>query len=298
MLVDNQWALTRARRAQLSQLFELLAGLRGEDDRAVLDAIADPLTWLSTHAVGDEFRPAFERFVAEIFSPLLDKLGWDPRPTDTTDDRETRARVLGLLGRTAGLRTVQEEARRRIEAHLNGTQRLDPDLAGPLASVAATHGDAALYDRYVQRMREAEATDAQEEARFRGALAAFEDPALVQRTAEACFDTSIIRVQDRGLMLFSLLGTRYGRGVTWPIVRAHWDTDVAPLDSGVKHRVIGALGQVTPRDLAEQVAAFLKAKRAPDTAEVTAQALERLRLGTEQAQRLGIELQGALARIQ
>ncbi|MEA2638656.1 MAG: puromycin-sensitive aminopeptidase, partial [Chloroflexota bacterium] len=152
MLVDNQWALTRARRAQLSQLFELLAGLRGEDDRAVLDAIADPLTWLSTHAVGDEFRPAFERFVAEIFSPLLDKLGWDPRPTDTTDDRETRARVLGLLGRTAGLRTVQEEARRRIEAHLNGTQRLDPDLAGPLASVAATHGDAALYDRYVQRM--------------------------------------------------------------------------------------------------------------------------------------------------
>src|SRR5207248_2519137 len=112
------------------------------------------------------------------------------------------------------------------------------------------------------------------------------DPALVKRTAEATFDASVIRVQDRGLMLFSLLGTRYGRGITWPVVREHWDTGVAPLDAGVKHRAIGALGQVTPMQLAEQVATFLKAKRMPDTQEATAQALERLRLGTEQAQRL------------
>ena len=65
---------------------------------------------------------------------------------------------------------------------------LDPDIASALAGIAAASGDESLYDRYVARMREAEATDAQEEARFRNALPAFEDAKLVQRTADAAFD--------------------------------------------------------------------------------------------------------------
>src|SRR5581483_4796231 len=56
MLIDNQWALTRAGKAHVRQLFELMEGLRGEEDRAVLEAMAGPLSWLSTHAVTDQQR--------------------------------------------------------------------------------------------------------------------------------------------------------------------------------------------------------------------------------------------------
>src|SRR2546423_15357788 len=79
MLVDNYWALVYAGRASLRQLLELLAGLRGEQDRAVLDSIADALAWLSTHAVDEPHRPAFERFVASFFQGVLDQLDWEVR---------------------------------------------------------------------------------------------------------------------------------------------------------------------------------------------------------------------------
>jgi aminopeptidase N len=146
-------------------------------------------------------------------------------------------------------------------------------------------------------MRQAADTDPQEEARFRNALTAFEDPVLVHRTAESCFG-DVIRVQDRGLMLFALLGSRHGRQIAWPIVRDHWDTGVAVLDRGGKHRIINALSQLTPRDLEAEATAFIKAKESPDSAETTAQSLERLRLAADAAERLAKELPDALSPVE
>jgi puromycin-sensitive aminopeptidase len=297
MLVDNQWALTRAGKANLSQLFALIAGLRGEQDRAVLDAISDPISWLATHAVPDDRMPEFQRFVAEFFQPVLDTLGWEVRPDDTTEDKERRARAMSVLGRIAQAPSVLEEARRRILDHLEGRSRLDPDVASALAGVAAVRGDVALFERYVARMKEVETTDAQEEARFRNALIAFEDPGLVRRVSEACFG-ELIRLQDRGLMLSGLLGSRHARRITWPIVRDHWETGVAPLDPGGKHRIISGLGQLTPRDLEADVARFIEEKRTPDSEEIIAQTLERLHLGADAAERLAGELPRALARLE
>jgi puromycin-sensitive aminopeptidase len=296
MLIDNQWALTRAGKADLRQLFALLEGLRGEEDRAVLDAIAGPIAWLATHAVDDALRPAFQGFVQAFFSPAFGKLGWDPIPGESSDDREKRSTLIAMLGRIAGVPWMQEEAQRRVEEHLDGVARLDPDVAAAAVRVAARNGDSRLYDRYVARMQAAATSDAQEEGRFRDGLTAFEDPALVARTAEGCF-TGLIRTQDLGLMLVSLLGSRHGRSATWPIVRGRWDTEIAPLEALLKARIVNGIAQLTPRDLAAEADAFLRAKQTPDTSEVTAQALERLRLDSASAARLSGQLPAALSQI-
>ena len=62
----------------------------------------------------------------------------------------------------------------------------------------------------------------------------------------------------------------------------------------MKHRVIGGLGQLTPRDLEREATAFLREKQAPDSTEITAQTLERLRLNAAAAERLARELPEAL----
>ncbi|MSQ23927.1 MAG: M1 family peptidase [Chloroflexi bacterium] len=294
MLIDNQWALTRAGKASLSQLLALIGGLRGERDREVLSAIADPLSWLSTHAVSDALRARFGKLVEEIYQPVLNELGWEVRSTDAMEEKEKRALVLSMLGRTAAVPAVREEARRRIMTHLDGSKPLDPDIASALAGSAAANGDQGLYEQYVSRMKQMADGDPQEEARFRNALVAFEDQALVRKTAEACF-SDMIRTQDRGLLLFALLGSRHGRRTVWPIVREHWDTGVATLDRGGKHRIINALGQLTPRDLEAEATTWLREKESPDSAETTAQTLERLRLGADAAERLSRELPDALA---
>ncbi|MEX2045951.1 MAG: M1 family metallopeptidase [Chloroflexota bacterium] len=294
-LVDDLWALARHGKATLAMFLARLETLRGEEDRAVLAAIGDSLSWLGNYAVRDATERPFARLVDDLYRPILDAAGWTVREGDDTDVREKRTRAIGMLGFHAGAADVRDEARRRVQDHLDGRERLHPDVAGTVVGVAATVGDNALWDRYVARMQQAQAGDAQEEARFRQALIHFEDRELADRTAEAIF-SPLIRVQDRGLMLIPMMQSRRTRLAAWSAVRRHWDADIAGTELAplLKQGYVTAVSQLTQRGLAEEAAAFLEAKRTPDIQETVAQSIERLRINTAAAERLAGELDDAL----
>lgn len=295
-LIDDQWALVRARKAGIAQFMELVSGLRGETDRAVLQTIGEHLAFIAHNVATPETLPDLRRLVASIFGPELARLGWDRRPADSSDDRERRAIAIGALGHRADDAGVRREARRRLEAHLAGTQALDPDVAGAIVSVAAIEGDAALYDRYVARMKASEKTDAQEESRFRGGLAQFRSPELTRRLAEDVF-SDLIREQDRSLMLGVMLGQSHGRDAAWAVVQRNWDAKIATMDPGGRQLAIGAVSQLVTKALAPAASAFLESKRAPETAETTARAIERLRVNAAAVERMSAELPDSLRRI-
>jgi puromycin-sensitive aminopeptidase len=294
-LVDNLWAIARHGKATLAMFLARLETMRGEEDRAVLAAIGDSLSWLGNYAVRDATERPFARLVDELYRPILDAAGWTVRDGDDTDVREKRTRAIAMLGFHARARDVRDEAQRRVREHLEGRERLNPDVAGTVVAVAATLGDNALWDRYVARMQQAQASDAQEESRFRQGLIFFEDPELADRTAEAIF-SPLIRAQDRGLMLIPMMQSRRTRLAAWKAVKKHWDRDIAGTDLAplLKQGYVSAVSQLTQRGLAEEAAAFLEAKRTPDIQETVAQSLERLRINTAAAERLADELEDAL----
>ncbi|HVD31637.1 MAG TPA: ERAP1-like C-terminal domain-containing protein, partial [Methylomirabilota bacterium] len=294
-MLDDLWALVRHGKATLATFLRRVETLRGEQDRAVLASIADALTWLANYAVRDATERPFARLVEEIFRPILDATGWRPSEGEDSDVREKRTRAIGMLGLHARADDIRREAQRLVQAHLDNEQRLHPDVAGTVVAVAATIGDDRLWDRYVARMQQAQAADAQEEARFRQGLVFFEDAALARRTAEAVF-SPLIRVQDRGIMLIPMLQFRRTRPVAWSVVQEHWDSDVANADVAplLKQAMVNAVSQLAQRGLSEEAAAFLEQKKTPDVAETVAQALERLRVNTAAAERLADELENEL----
>ena len=292
-LLDNQWALARAHKISVAQILELIAGLRGEEDRYVLALLSEIVGWLSSHAVTDATRGAFRQTVDGLFRPQLDRLGWDVREEEPPDDREKRAIVLAALGLVAAAPDVRHEARARVDAHLAGTAALHPDIARATVGVAAAEGDLALWQRYVQRMQVAAQSDAQEEARFRTALVDFEDPAIVDRTADAIF-TDLIRDQDRALLYLRLLGSRHSREIAWQALQRHWETHVVAMDPAGKQRCVTAASQLSPAALSRQAIAFLTQKQTPDLKETVAQAIERVRLLSATAEKMSRELGSAL----
>src|SRR2546428_8411586 len=144
-LIDALWALTRHGKARLATFMRRLETLRGDDDRAVLSAIADALTWIGNYAVRPSTEGAFARLVEELFRPILQQGGWDVHDDEDADTREKRTRAIGMLGVHARAPDVREEAGRRVRAHLDGNARLHPDVAGIVIAVAATAGDAAVW---------------------------------------------------------------------------------------------------------------------------------------------------------
>jgi hypothetical protein len=164
-----------------------------------------------------------------------------------------------------------------------------------VVAVAATIGDDRLWERYVARMQQAQATDAQEETRFRQGLVFFEDPQVARRTGDAIF-SPLIRVQDRGIMLGPMLQFRRTRPLAWSVLKEQWDANIANADIAplLKQSMVNAVSQLAQRDLAGEAAAFLEKKKTPDIAETVAQALERLRVNTAAAVRLADELENEL----
>ena len=294
-LLDDLWSLVRHGKATLATFLRRVEKLRGEQDRAVLASIADALTWLANCAVRDATERPLARLIEDLFRPILDGGGWRPAEGEDSDVREKRTRAIGMLGLHARADDVRAEAQRLVRAHLADEERLHPDVAGTVVAVAATIGDDRLWERYVTRMQQAQATDAQEETRFRQGLVFFEDPQLARRTADAIF-SPLIRVQDRGIMLIPMLQYRRTRPVAWTVLKQHWDADVANPDVAplLKQAMVNAVSQLAQRDLAEEAAAFLEKKKTPDVAETVAQSLERLRVNAAAAERLADELENEL----
>jgi len=291
-LVGNQWALVKACKADVTQFFTLLGGFRAESDRAVLSAITERLYWLATHVVDDAARPAFERFTARFLRPHFDALGWDPRGGESADDRLRRATAIGALGDLACDADVIAEANARLTRYLADPGSLDANLASAVVGIAARRGDAALYQRYLERKRAA-ANDPEDEQRFLFGLTAFEDPELVDRSLAMTL-TDEVRPQDRAHLYARLLGTRAARDAAWRFVRERWDDLAARLDPMLQQNIVRALAQLTPEAMAGEVLDFLPSRATDETRETVAQTIEQLRIDAAVSRRLTPAVSAAL----
>ena len=291
-LVGNQWALVKAGKIPVAQFFSMLEGFRGEADRAVLGAITDRLHWMSGNLVEDSARPAFERFVSDFYEPYLEQLGWDPVAGESADDRLRRANVIGALGNLACSAEVESEARRRLDQYMQDRASLDPNLASIVVGLAGRRGNAALYERYLERKQSA-AMDPEEEQRFLFGLTAFEEPSLVQRSLALTL-TAEVRAQDRAHVLARLLGTRAARLAAWAFVRDGWEDLTGGMDSMLQQNIVRGLAQVTPEPAAGEIRAFLQLRASDQTRETIAQAVEQLAIDAAVCIRLRPTLTAAL----
>ena len=290
-LVDNQWALARAGVRDITTFMRLLGVLAGETDRVVLGALYERLRWIASYALADADRAAFGALVKRLFEPSLRRLGYDPRPNDTEDDRELRPIAISALGLVAEDPATVAEARRRIEGHLDG-RRVDKDVVLAFASVAAAHGDVALHRRYLAHRKNVSLSDVQEEQRFMYALAPFRDQHAIAANVTALVDGTI-RDQDVSLLLRELVRVPAGRPAYVRLVRERWDR-FAPLEGSIRNDVLVSLAKCTDPTLASDVEAFLRSRNEPDMRENAGRALESLRLDAAASRRIRDELRAAL----
>ena len=294
-LVGNQWALVKAGRITMAQFFAVLEGFRVESDRAVLSAISGRLFWIGTNLVQDVAQSQFETFVANFYRSQFQQLGWDPRPADTEDDRQRRADVIGALGELASLPEVETEALIRLERYLEESASLDPNLVSTVVRLAARHGDAALYERYLERKRAA-ATDPEEEQRFLAGLTAFEDSSLIQRSLELSL-TDDVRPQDRTHVLARLLGSRTSRIAAWTFARDRWADLTNQMDPMLQQGAIRGLAQVIVEPAVSEIRSFLSRRVTDETRETVAQVVEQLAIDAAACSRLSPEVTSILQRL-
>jgi puromycin-sensitive aminopeptidase len=279
-LVGDQWALVRAARAPVESFLDLADALGKEADHDVLDGVAAALAVLDEQVLepGSPEQAAFRAWIARRFGPALAVLDWTPADGEPDEVRLRRAALLRLVGGVGEESAVLAETRRQLDRYLADRAALEPNLADPVAALAARVGDGELYERY--RDVAAAARTPQEQRRFLLNLASFRGPAQVQRTLDALL-TPEIPTQDVAFLLMRLFGNPAGRDGAWKFLRRRWGALRKRIPPLMLARLVDATPALrTPRH-AREVRDFFRAHPLPEAARALRQALERFRLNAE-----------------
>jgi aminopeptidase N len=197
-LLDDEWAMVRTGRHNLADYLTLVAGLGRERTSGVIEEVANRLTFIRDYLTTDAARPRLEAFSRSLMRPIFDEVGFSSAASEADDRRALRAAVIAALGTIAHDRDVVSAARNAVDRSLAGNVDIEPTIAGAVIKTAAMHGDAALFDALVTAAERA--TDPDQHYRYLYALAAFRDPALVDRGLKRALSPQL-RTQDTALYL-------------------------------------------------------------------------------------------------
>jgi puromycin-sensitive aminopeptidase len=220
-LVDDAWNAVVAGSLDAAGYLTLVERFTDERSAGVWQSIAGGLRSIRRLLDDDAAAvTAYRRRVADLVGPALSELG-EPNPDDSDLTKKARALLLGLMAVQAGDADALARARQYDEAWAADPTSVDAELAAVATSVIAATGDAADYDRTLDRALHGATPQVQ--LRHLYALAEFPDAALMRRTCELALGPDV-KTQNAPFLLRSTMANREHGAVAWDFVRRHWDT--------------------------------------------------------------------------
>ena len=273
-LAGDEWALVRAGRHSAADYLTLVSGFAREHTSGVLSSVAGRLDFINEYLTTSTSRSQFERFVRSLLGPLFQEIGFTSTPVDSDERRALRSTLIDALGTTGEDPALATQARLVLDRTLAGGAPLDPTLARAILDVAASHGDAALYDALVAASDRASSPD--ERYRYLYALADFRDPALIDRGLEYSL-TPKLRSQDGAAFLSRYLAQEAARPRAWAFLKLHW-TALEPKITvfGGDTTVVRALSAFCEASARDDISSFFAAHPLPSAARTLDQTVERI----------------------
>jgi puromycin-sensitive aminopeptidase len=273
-LLSDEWALVRAGRRDIGTFLDLASGCKSERNDAVMSTLIGTLATIGEDLTTPKTAAAYRAWVAQLLRPALDEVGWTSAPKEDEGRRELRAALVGALGETARDSVVIAKAREVVLSELAKPGSVESTLLNEAVAVAALSGDAALYDKYLARSREA--SEPEEQHRYMYALAAFSDPALVRRTMDYIVGPEV-RTQDAKIFIARLLYNPDARELAWELLQARWTDIQKKTGEFVGNTVIvSALGAMCGSRALAEVKKFFAVHKVPDAERTLQQAEERI----------------------
>ncbi|MEZ0310589.1 MAG: M1 family metallopeptidase [Myxococcota bacterium] len=280
-LIEDQWALVRNGESDVGAFLDVLSAFRGDNDHIVTRSMTKALSSIHSYLVGPAEEARFAELVRWFFSPQLESLGMETRHGEPEAQGVRRASIVYALGELGRDPKVLAEAARLVAREMEDPTAVDPNLAGTLVALGAVKGDNALLDSYVRvylARKEARSTpDLQ--ARYLGALSAFEDKKANARVLAMCLDETVPQEQLR-VVIAPMLSRKATQRGAWEFLKKHWSAIGPRVGSMGVARLVESTGSL-PADLEEDVDAFFTKHPVEEAKRALQKALEAMRLKAE-----------------
>jgi len=235
MLVEDLRAAVGRDELPIDKLLELVPVIAADpDDKVARSALA--AADLPLRGLGDAMYLAAKRWYHKTFHARAAQLGWHRGAKDSEERNELRQVIVPLVA--VDDPALSAEAQRLADRWLTDRTGLPDDLVWPALGVAARHGDAARFDRYLAAARAAR--DRTEHERLLGTLGAFTDPAIAAKALALVLGHEL-DLRDTLGIIYGVLGRRETRDLGIAFVTAHLDELLARMRDDEAAAFLGGL---------------------------------------------------------
>jgi aminopeptidase N len=293
-LLSDTWASIRVGEQTIGDYLSLAEGLQADRTRAVVEEVTGQLEYISDRFVTDNDREDYQQWVRRLLNPAALELGWVPRPGESDETKTLRARVMHTLGYAGRDPEVLAHARTLAGQALENPASVDHTIALTAFSLAALHGDAALYDKVMDHLQ-MKGASLEEYYLYFQTLSRFSDPNLLQRTLDFAL-TPAVRSQDTLGLISAVMENPAGTRVAWDFVRAHW-AEIEKVGGGfTSGEVVAATSVFCDAGMRGEAQDFFAMHKVPTAERTLKQSVERMNycedLKSRQTPQLSSWLQG------
>jgi len=267
------WASVRVGREPVGDYLAFAQGLQTDRNRAVVEDVMGHLTYIGQYLVNESDGDAYRAWLRQLLTPAFTDVGWEPKPGESDEQKELRARLLTVLGYDARDTEVLARAREIADKFLDNPASVDREVGGAAFDLAALNGGPEFYDRVMTALKNAKTPE--EYYEFQDALTHFGDPKLLQRTLDYAISPDV-RSQDALLLIARVLDNPAGEKLAWEFIQSHWDAVAKAGGPFASAEVVGATSVFCDAGMRDQVTGFFAAHKIDAAERTFRQSIERI----------------------
>lgn len=272
-LQSDVWASVRVGKEPVGDYLALAEGLHSDPNPPVLEDVIGRLDYIQEYLVSDTNRGAYRAWMRQYLTPLINQIGWEPKPGESDELKTLRPRLLGALGAEARDPQALAEARTIADQALADPSSVDHDLVGGALEVAAINADPDFYDKVMAAMKNAKSPENYYHYFF--TLSQFTDPKLIQRTLDFSISPDV-RSQDALQLVTGVLDNPDGQKLAWDFIRQHWSELEKVGGPFASAQIVGATSSFCDPALRDQMTEFFTAHKVAAAERTYKQSIERI----------------------
>jgi len=267
---------------------DLLKGYTSETNYTVWNDIDSNLGSLSILMQNTDSFEQYRQFILKLYKPIVDLLGWEPQPSEDHLTGMLRGLVIRRLG-LSGDEDIIEEAKRKFQAHVDGSQAIAADLRSAVYCIVSRNGNEQTFDELVKLYETT--THMEEQNRLVRVLGYSKDPELIQKALDFCLSDKV-RSADTVFAMAGCTSSLVGRQMTWKFIKENWDVLYKRYEGGfLLSRLIkvGTENFVTEEE-ERDVETFFQGHEVPAAERVIKQCVESIQLNKQWLARDGASI--------
>ncbi|KAL3855249.1 hypothetical protein ACJMK2_014465 [Sinanodonta woodiana] len=275
-LLSDLFALARAGLLSSVDVLKMAEAFVNEDNFTVWSDLALNLALIATMLQYTDSYETYKVFGKALFGPIAAKVGWDALKGEGHLTAMLRDLVLTRMGRYGDEATVAE-ARKRFQAHCDGTMTLHADLRSPVYGTVLANGDEDTFNKMLKLYDEANMQE--ERVRISRLLGAVKDEKLIKRVLEFAMSDKV-RSQDTVFVIAGVTGSVKGRDMAWQFVKDQWKELFRRYETGfLLPRLIKSVTEhFVTEEKAKDIESFFESNPAPVAERTIQQSIENIRL--------------------